>query len=139
MVNYTGYFFHFNQLFIHGINPWFWCSLIFCLWCILIFVYDRIWFVNILLRSFGSMFIADIVCNFLAVFLSGLVSGQCCPHEMNWEVLPPLVFSWRVSVELLFCISYMFGRIPQWGHRTSLWGLYCQIYRHKVVYFLIIL
>lgn len=50
---------------------------------------------------------------FLGLPLSGLVTGQCCPHKMSWEVFPPFLFSGRDYVERILFLFQMFGGIHQ--------------------------
>ena len=62
-------------------------------WCMILLRYFRIRFAHILLSIFASMFIRDIVCNFLFLWCLCLVLilEWCSPHRMSLEVFPSLL------------------------------------------------
>ena len=56
-----------------------------------------------------SMFMNDVSLQFSFIVMP--FSGLCCPHKVHWEVLPSLLGTRRVCVELTLFLSKMFGRI----------------------------
>lgn len=87
------------------------------LYCSIPFIRCWIWFPSYFVEGFMSAIMGNIVCSvlFLNRLCLILLSRECWPPKMRWEVFVPLLFSGRDFVELTF-LFLKIGRICQWNH-----------------------
>lgn len=70
-----------------------------CSYYIIVFIFHRVLFANILLKSFMSVFMRYIGLQYTFFIFLGFVSEQYQLHKMNWDMFP-FLFSGREYVEI---------------------------------------
>ena len=111
---------------------------------LLFFIYCWGLFANILLKNFWCTqqgYSSVVWVFFLQCLFLLLISGQCWPHKMSWEMFPPLLFSgslYRIGIFSLLNIWWISALKPS-GAGVSFLFFYKFIYFILFILFLAVL